>query len=279
VVAAGAVVFAPERRVLLVHRPKYDDWSFPKGKLDRGEHRTTAAVREVAEETGLRVRLGPPLADQTYPVRGRPKRVHYWVGRAIGPDDVSGYRPNAEIDEVAWLPIEKAAKRLSYPHDRDTLAEALDLRRPTRALLVVRHAEARSRRLWHGDDTLRPLLATGRRHVERLVPLLGAFGVERVVTSPSIRCVETVEPFARVEGLPLAVEPRLSEEDATPARVGRVIEQVLAEPRHTAICSHRPVLPEVFEALGVEPVALAPAGFVVVHERKGRVVAWEHHGV
>ena len=71
VVAAGAVVFRPGRQVLLVHRQRYDDWSFPKGKLDPGEHATTAAVREVGEETGLHVRLGPPLPEQRYP---RPPR-------------------------------------------------------------------------------------------------------------------------------------------------------------------------------------------------------------
>ena len=91
VVAAGAVVWRKGREVLLVHRPRYDDWSFPKGKLDRGERAAVAAVREVEEVTGLRVRLGRPLEDQVYPTgRGR-KRVHYWVGRVVGDDDVAGY--------------------------------------------------------------------------------------------------------------------------------------------------------------------------------------------
>ena len=94
VVAAGAVVFRPGREVLLVHRQKYDDWSFPKGKLDPREHPTTAAVREVAEETGLHVRLGPPLATMRYPNNGRMKTVHYWQGRAVGDDDVSAYEPS-----------------------------------------------------------------------------------------------------------------------------------------------------------------------------------------
>ena len=80
--AAGAVVTRKGGDVLLVHRPKYDDWSFPKGKLDPGEHATAAAVREVAEETGLDVRLGPALLAQRYRMsNGRIKAVHYWVGR------------------------------------------------------------------------------------------------------------------------------------------------------------------------------------------------------
>ena len=90
--------------MLLVHRPKYDDWSFPKGKLDRGERAAAAAVREVAEETGLRVRLGPPLSSQRYAVSGGMKTVHYWTGTPVGDADVSGYTPNDEIDEVEWVP-------------------------------------------------------------------------------------------------------------------------------------------------------------------------------
>src|SRR4051794_31836773 len=104
VVSAGAVVLGRGGPGVPGDPPKYDDWSFPKGKLDRGEHPTAAAVREVEEETGVRVRLGVPLADQQYRIKTGAKRVHYWVGRPVGPADVSGYVPNAEIDEVAWFP-------------------------------------------------------------------------------------------------------------------------------------------------------------------------------
>src|SRR3954470_14346561 len=114
VVSAGAVVLGRHDTVLLVHRPKYDDWSFPKGKLDRGEHATAAAVREVEEETGVRVRLGVPLTDRRYPVRAGTKLVHYWVGRPVGDSNVSDYQPNAEIDEVSWFPVDKARRRLTY---------------------------------------------------------------------------------------------------------------------------------------------------------------------
>src|SRR4051794_26198542 len=109
VVAAGAVTLRRRRgtaEVLLVHQPKYDDWSFPKGKLEPDESARTAAVREVHEETGVRIRLGPPLAPQAYLVEngtGRLKQVHYWVGRALEDHDVSAYEPNAEIDDVRWV--------------------------------------------------------------------------------------------------------------------------------------------------------------------------------
>ena len=169
--AAGAVVTRKGGEVLLVHRPKYDDWSFPKGKLDRGEHVVTAAVREVAEETGLDVRLGPALSRQRYRMsNGRWKAVDYWTARVAGSDDVSRYRPNDEIDAVEWVDWKDAQQRLTYPYDRDTLAEARPLRRRTRALVVLRHAEARSR---NGVEEGRPA-ATARPARGDPVPAAGA---------------------------------------------------------------------------------------------------------
>ena len=279
--AAGVVVFRPGKRVLLVHRPKYDDWSFPKGKLDRGEHVTAAAVREVAEETGLHVRLGPPLPDQDYPVARRRKHVSYWVGRAIGDPDVSGYRPNDEIDVVEWLPAEEAAARLTYDRDRETLAAALTLRQKTVAVVVLRHAEARSRKAWRKDDRARPLLAHGHLRAQHLVPVLAAYDVRHVLCSTSLRCEQTVAPYADTAGLDLDLTSWLSEEDAEPravrALVGDAVEQAAAAGRGLVVCSHRPVLGAVATALGLADPGLEPGELMVAHVRKGRVRAVERH--
>ena len=281
VLAAGVVVFRPGRRVLLVHRPKYDDWSFPKGKLDRGEHQAVAAVREVAEETGLHVRLGPALSPQRYPLSDRPsprsKTVHYWVGRAVGDDDVSGYRPNAEIDGVEWVDAEEAAARLTYDYDRLTLAQALGRRRKTRAVILLRHAKARSRRAWRHDDRERPLLKPGQLQAERLVPLLASYDVTRVVSSSSTRCLQTVEPFASTTGWEVEQRRRLSEEGVSTRGLERVVEDVLADPRSTVLCTHRPVLPALCEALGVEHAGLEPGEMLVIHLRKNKVAGMERH--
>ena len=285
VVAAGAVVFRPGRReVLLVHRPRYDDWAFPKGKLDRGEHAAVAAVREVEEETGLRVRLGRPLGDQEYPVsRGR-KRVHYWVARVAHgvDDDVSGYAANDEIDQVAWVPVEEARHRLSYEVDRATLAEAVAAGKRTETLLVVRHAVARSRDGWRRDDRLRPLLARGHRQAEQLVSLLAAYDVRRLVSSTSARCSQTLLPYAETTGTVPELVDVLTEEGAGNGRVARLVRDLLAaldESGPTALCTHRPVLPQVFDALGVSVDELAKGELVVVHLRRGRVLAVERHRV
>ncbi len=280
ILAAGVVVFRPGREVLLVHRPKYDDWSFPKGKLDPREHPTAAAVREVAEETGLHVRLGPPLAPQRYPVARRMKTVHYWSGRVVGEDDVSAYRPNDEIDAVAWVPLDEAPARLTYAHDRDTLAEAVEVRRRTHAVVLLRHGKARARSAWRGPDAGRTLLKVGEVEADRLIPLLAAYDVTRIVTSPSTRCVQTVRPYAETAGLSLDLRPRLSEEHATPRAVEKIVAKLLAREAGSVLCTHRPVLPLAYAAAGIEPDPAdeqAPAELLVLHVRKERIVAVERH--
>jgi 8-oxo-dGTP diphosphatase len=287
IVAAGAVVGrkAPGsgkrgQEILLVHRPKYDDWSFPKGKPDPHEHVTTAAVREVAEETGLDIRLGPPLATQTYQVRNgrtRKKDVHYWVGFLVGGDDVSGYDPNDEIDQVTWVPYDKALAQLTYPHDRDTAEEWHRNRKKSYPLVILRHTKARARSSWRKDDRDRPLTRAGEFQAEQLVPILAASGVTRVVSSSSRRCWTTVGPYADVADLDIEETDDLSEEGATRGKVRRVLDQLMSLREGAVLCTHRPVLPLVWDALGLEPCALEPGSLAVVHHRHGRVVALEVH--
>jgi 8-oxo-dGTP pyrophosphatase MutT (NUDIX family) len=120
--AAGGVVSRTgaggEREVLLVHRPKYDDWTLPKGKLDAGEGSEEAALREVEEETGLRCALGPELPSTEYEDHnGRWKLVRYWAMEVEGGD----FQPNSEVDKVRWLPVPLAREKLSYDRDREVL--------------------------------------------------------------------------------------------------------------------------------------------------------------
>jgi 8-oxo-dGTP pyrophosphatase MutT (NUDIX family)/phosphohistidine phosphatase SixA len=288
VVSAGVVVFGPKRSVLVVHRPKYDDWSFPKGKLDPGERAAAAAVREVLEETGVVVRLGPPLASQRYPVRGGMKTVVYWTGRPADESpaslDVSTYEPNAEIDKVQWVSAGRARGLLTYEHDVATLDEAVGIRKRTRTMVILRHGISRARKTWRGDDRRRPLVAGGFKQAERLVPVLAAYGVTRLVSSGSTRCTQTLEPYAASIGGKLEVDDLFSEEDATPKAVRRKVVDLMAElaeaPKSAGglvLCTHRPVLPWVFDALGLEDAGLEKGEMLVVHLRRGEVVATERH--
>ena len=276
VLAAGAVVIRKDA-VLLVHRPRYGDWSFPKGKLDRGELAPVAGVREVLEETGVRIRLGTPLRPQRYPNGSRMKTVSYWHGRVVGDPSVDGYVANDEIDQVEWVPLRKAKRRLSYTFDQATLDEALETEWRTRALVVVRHAHARARKSWRKDDRLRPLLAEGKRDAAKLVPLLSAYGPTRLVTSSSVRCAQTLVPYAEASGWPLEETDGLSQEDATAESVLEIVEDLLHGKECAAICTHRPVLPTVLDALEVVTEKLSPGELVVVHHRRGKIAAFERY--
>ncbi|HEX3932324.1 MAG TPA: NUDIX hydrolase [Nocardioides sp.] len=274
--AAGAVVLR-KGHVLLVHRPAYDDWSFPKGKLDPGESSPAAALREVVEETGVRVRLGVPLTTQTYPNGLRTKVVEYWVGRVSGDHDVSAYAVNDEIDEVDWVEVGKAEQQLTYLRDHHTLSEALATGRKTRVLVVLRHGQARARKSWRKDDRIRPLLVRGMAQARAAAPVLEAFGVSRIVTSSSTRCLQTVAPYAELGGRPVESTDRLSEEHATARSVQRVVAEILDGGADAVLCTHRPVLPAVYDAVGIPPEQHATGELVVIHHRRGRVRALERH--
>jgi 8-oxo-dGTP pyrophosphatase MutT (NUDIX family)/phosphohistidine phosphatase SixA len=281
VVAAGAVVWretAGGVQVLLVHRPTHDDWSFPKGKVDDGEHLLAAAVREVAEETGLIVRLGPPLPTRRYHASGfeRPREVHYWAARPSA-GDVSSYVANDEVDQLRWLPLQTARTRLSYPGDVELLDVLQRAPRGSEPLLVLRHGWAQPRREWSGEDKLRPLSAAGLRQARALASLLAAYGVSRVVSSDAIRCAETVRPFAESAGLRPELDATLSEEDAAPREVRSRVRGLFDASIPAVACTHRRVLPVVLEALGMPDPALPPGGFVVAHRAAGSVLAVEQH--
>jgi 8-oxo-dGTP diphosphatase len=281
VVAAGAVVVRKDGgggEVLLVHRPKYDDWAWPKGKQDPGEHVSATAVREVLEETGVEIRLDRPLPRQAYAVSGgREKTVHYWIGRVVGDPDVSGYAVNDEIDEVGWFAFDKARQRLTYADDVDLLEEVERESKRTAALVVVRHGRATKRGTWKGPDGKRPLTPIGREQARSLVPVLSAFGVTRVTSSDSLRCVRTVSPYAHEQVLEIETLAGLNEEDSSPGTVKRAVKALLATKESSVLCTHRPVLPGLLAALGVDEEPLGPGEIVVCHHRKGRVVATERY--
>lgn len=289
VVAAGAVVWRPlagqdDIEVCLVHRPRYDDWSLPKGKVGRNEHLLACAVREVREETGHRVVLGRPLPGQSYQVDGRPKQVHYWAARAD--DDAPAWSPTDEVDEVVFLPVAEAMSRLTHPRDTEPVAALVEHPVRTASIVVLRHTQAVHRSSWTaGPDAERPLNAHGVRDAVALIAPLRALGITRVVTSDAVRCAETVRPFAEASHVTLELRPVLSEEGHLdrPDGARRLTSALLADGAPTVICAHRPVLPDVIAAATQQSHTTVPGGllhpgeFLVLHHRSGVVVAAERH--
>jgi 8-oxo-dGTP pyrophosphatase MutT (NUDIX family)/phosphohistidine phosphatase SixA len=279
--AAGCIVWRPgnwETEILLVHRPRYDDWSYPKGKLDPGETILAAAVRETREETGLCVHLGPRLADQHYTIdNGQPKVVAYWAARAPAEADISKYKPNDEIDQLRWVTLSAGRRELTHPRDAEILDSFVDSGYDSSPLLVIRHGHARSRKGWHKDDSERPLRAQGKRQARELVPLLGAYGVERVISSDAARCVDTVLPYVNTAPIAIRLESAFSQDAMNERKLSRQVGRAMESGARIALCSHRPVLPVIFDAIGIEAIALDPAGVVVVHRSEGKVVSVEQH--
>lgn len=267
ITAAGAVVLrrGPEPQVLVVHRPKYDDWSLPKGKLDRDEQPAACAVREVAEETGVQVRLTGSLGTHCYPVNGISKQVHWWIGEVL---EETGRPPDEEVDDVRWLPVPEAADLLTYADEAERLRQAA-ARPPTTPLVILRHAKALRRENWFEMDSERPLSQWGRRQSSALVPVLAAFGVRRVVSSAAARCTGTVAPFASAAGLTLEGWQELTEAHgkAEPADVivamQRLRDDTVRTGRPTVVCGHRPILPIMLEALDLGNGKFATAEMLV----------------
>ncbi|WP_067490584.1 NUDIX hydrolase [Actinomadura hibisca] len=206
--AAGAVLWrdgggGPE--IAVVHRPRHDDWSLPKGKVDPGEHVLRTAVREVAEETGIVALLGRRLPTVRYVMPDqRLKHVDYWAARAEA--TAAPFTPNDEVDRLDWLPVDAAAERLSYPHDVDLLRVFAAGPARTRPLVILRHGSAGEKRAWTEPDELRPLDAQGRAEAARLADLLAVFGQVSAVSSATARCLETVLPYARRARVEVATE-------------------------------------------------------------------------
>jgi 8-oxo-(d)GTP phosphatase len=259
--AAGAVAWRPgpdgEPEILLVHRHKYDDWSLPKGKVEPGEPLPVTAAREVLEEGGARLALGRRLISVRYNVGGRPKRVHYWAARVTSTDDHAV--PNSEVDVIDWVPATQAVERVSYAHDHGVLADFARLPSRTVPLILLRHAKAVAKADWKRGDASRPLDDTGRADAKSLADLLACFapragfaGRPRLISSPAVRCLETLRPFAELTGAQVREEPSLSIHQqssgtgrADSARsIAALVSEAIATGEPTVFCAHRENIPD-----------------------------------
>lgn len=286
VLAAGALVWRLKNdklQVLVVHRPRYDDWSFPKGKAEPGESMVLTAIREVAEETGRQIVLGRYLGKaRRRLVSGRKKRTLYWAAQVLpeaGPGEGlrAAVKPASkrEIDKVRWWKVKKAARKLTHADDKRLLARLVDWyesgQLQVRSLVLVRHAKAVSRATWGygiNSELTRPLvMGRGQAQARDVAALLSAYGVGQLVSSPWRRCVDTLAPYAHGCGLDLHTDEAFTEVSAltTPEIMqanfrdllergsgGSLVREPVGwpEPGYSlALCVHRPCLPLLFETL------------------------------
>lgn len=285
--AAGAVLWrsngnSPAPEVAVIHRPRYDDWSLPKGKVDAGETEPVTAVREVREETGYRSHLGRRLTAVSYPVEQGIKKVRYWAAREVDGE----FAPNAEVDELRWLPIAEAMRQLAYPHDRKVLRRFAKQPVETKTVLIVRHGTAGSKSRYKGDDQKRPLDKHGRAQAESLVGQLLAFGADVLYAADRLRCHQTLEPLAEELGAGITNEPDLTEEAYAENRKAarrRMLE--IAEADGTpVICTQGKVIPDLIawwcERDGVRPDKSRnrKGSTWVMSLAAGRLVAADHIG-
>ncbi|MFC5280742.1 NUDIX domain-containing protein [Arcanobacterium canis] len=270
--AAGAVVWRVRQgilHVLLIHRPKWNDWSFPKGKVKTGESLVECAVREVTEEARIVPILGQPLGWQYYDLPdGRHKEVRYWAATVAPPrSPIRAARPRGwaankgEIDDRRWVTVSEAEKKLTRDGDRKILSKLIRAYSAgtleTTPIVLVRHTRAKSRSSWaaqypHATEHNRPLTKVGTARARHLVSTLGAYGIQEIISSPWIRCVDTVAPYARAIDSVVRVVDALTESAfaADPQRftawMRNRFEQVdLPE----VISLHRPTLPAVMDVL------------------------------
>ncbi len=252
--AAGGVAWRPgpggEPEILLVHRKRYDDWSLPKGKVEPGETLPVTAVREVLEEGGARLALGRRLISVRYSVGGRPKRVHYWSARVLSVDSYAV--PNHEVDEVAWVPADRAAERVSYAHDHGVLADFRARPAGTVPLILLRHAKAVDKQGWKRPDAVRPLDDSGQADARTLADVLTCFAPRpRLISSTAARCLDTLRPLGRRTGDQLREEPSLyihskaAELDGTDraAAASALVRDVIAAGEPAVVCAHRENIP------------------------------------
>lgn len=208
---------ADEIEVLLVHRPRYDDWSWPKGKAEINEPLLAAAVREVEEETGLVIRLCAPLTAQRYRLgMGQTKEVYYWIGMPATEESVTTTRPpvtpapKKEIDEARWIKPSQAREMLTRRGDRrlldDLVARAESGQLQTATFTFLTHARCIGA---NRPEAQRVLSRVGTRQTIELIDILSALGTTRLLSSPAKRCAKTLQTYATVSGVTLNVAEEL----------------------------------------------------------------------
>jgi phosphohistidine phosphatase SixA/8-oxo-dGTP pyrophosphatase MutT (NUDIX family) len=278
--AAGAVVWRKHKdnftEVAIIHRPKYDDWSFPKGKLEVGESLIACAHREVLEETNLQTEFGPHLGQVEYFTPDGLKKVTYWSAKVIAEKP---FRANTEVDQLKWIPITKVIEVLTNETDKEIFDKFVKVKFNSKPFILLRHAKAITRDEWQGEDDDRPLSSSGQNQAMRLLSTYQVFNIDQIHSSDAVRCYDTVKSMAKGLDIKLEVSSKLSENTykKDKEKAFDYVSELIKEDKSILICSHNPILPKMLNKLTkkseieADEDKLSPADGWVIH-RSGKEI-------
>jgi phosphohistidine phosphatase SixA/8-oxo-dGTP pyrophosphatase MutT (NUDIX family) len=278
--AAGAVVWRKHKdnftEVAIIHRPKYDDWSFPKGKIEVGESLIACAHREVLEETNLQTEFGPHLGQVEYFTPDGLKKVTYWSAKVIAEKP---FRTNSEVDQLKWIPITKVIEVLTNETDKEIFDKFVKVKFNSKPFILLRHAKAITRDEWQGEDDDRPLSSSGQNQAMRLLSTYQVFNIDQIHSSDAVRCYDTVKSMAKGLDIKLEVSSKLSESTykKDKEKAFDYVRELIKEDKSILICSHNPILPKMLNKLTkkseieADEDKLSPADGWVIH-RSGKEI-------
>ena len=284
--AAGALLWreTPDREIeiALIHRPRYEDWSLPKGKIEPGETALQCAYRELLEETGVRGLFTRQLGSVEYEETGQIKRVIFWSAQCA--PHVDEFSPNEEVDQLLWLSPDAATEKVTHTSDKEIIGNFLSENSRTDTLIILRHTKALERGDWDETDSQRTLNEYGFDQAQLLIKHLEPYAIEEIYTSDYLRCVQTVTPIAHSRGLTITHVPSLNEEtfESDPTRSVAFANALKQDEKNILICSHNPVIPTMLRGIlntklkNKDLIKLEPGDAWIVHRVKGEIVGLDY---
>ena len=284
--AAGALLWRDNSdlsiEVALIHRPRYDDWSLPKGKLEMGETALQCAYREVHEETGIRATFTRQLGTVEYEESGQEKRVKYWAAHCALNN--SEFVPNEEVDQLKWLTASQALEQATHDSDKSIIEKFMSEEQQTDTLIILRHTKSLERGDWDEADSLRTLDEIGFDQAQLLIKHLEPFAIDELYTSDYTRCVQTVTPLAHARGLSITAVPSLNEEsfELDPEKAISFANALKQDEKNILICSHNPVIPSMLRGIlntklkNKDLIKLEPGDAWIVHRVRGEIVGLDY---
>lgn len=256
VIAAGAVIWRKNKKkieIAIVHRPRYDDWTIPKGKIEGSETLIACAFRESQEETGFDLRFGPYIGSVEYQSVDGLKKVSYWAAEYLPTE--RAFEANSEVDQLIWADFDTAQTKLTRESDKEIFELFRGAPYEATPLVLLRHAKALAREEWQGEDEDRPLEIVGQNQARRMLVNYLPFGIKEIHTSDAVRCYDTVILMARALNIEPLVAKEVSEytfkknKEKALEYIKDLSQFVGVSETPTLICSHNPVLPKMLGKL------------------------------